>query len=95
MSAHINLDMKHGSPRVNDPSLLHDALQCVCTSPIWASDPDGQTSTCSLPSDTTSSSSWSIEYPRALNEAAELSAVLPHTSFLPRSHATTSMYTTN
>ena len=81
--------------RVNDPFLLHDAPQRVCDSPILASDPDGQTSTCSLPSNTTSSSSWSVEYPRALNEASELSAVLLHTSSLPCRRATTSMYTTN
>jgi len=57
---------------------------------------------CPSPSNTTSSLSWSIEYPRALNEASEIKAesesesfaVPPHTFPQPYSHNTTNLYTT-
>ena len=72
-----------------------DALRCVCDPPVLACDPGHQASTNSPSSNTTSSSSWSIEYPRALNEASESSAVPLHTFPQPYSRSTTNLYTTN
>ena len=72
----------------------HDTPRRVCDSPTLTSDPDCQPSTCPSPSNTISSSSWSIEYPRALNEASESFAVPPHTFPQPYSRSTTDLYTT-
>ena len=62
----------------------HDAPRRVCDSPTLTSDPDCQPSTCSSPSNASQCSSWSIEYPRALNEALDSSAVPPHDLPYPR-----------
>jgi len=103
LAAHLLSNMGHTSTTCCTPAypgppmpLLkqHDAPRRVCDSRTSTSDLDCQPLMCPSPSNTTSSSSWSIEYPRALNEASESFVVPLHTFPQSYSRNMTNLYTT-